>query len=349
MKDSIPESLLQRFKSMYSNSYMALHDNPVKIIDLKIKDIFYILGKYNDDYMKGYKTHYRIASITPFVDLFSNFTFVTECSERAIVEVELLLATFNEKNQNGESELDFRYSEAALGAALYLWRYTKRVYVIDESLLNEFRYFNLDSAIPAKILRQLPDYCVYIDISKLDYEDITGFFAHITYNSSLDRESLNIVFTSQDNPRLKASVPLPISDAITINGFLDELNVNKSQMTPQMTKITMIAINCLLYLCQPDVDYKGGVPKCYVRNRVKLGMKIEPAKKVTTVVVGEETGRKLVEARTFAEREYKEGKRKSPHLRRGHYHHYYVNDLENEGSKKLIVKWLSPIMVNGTI
>ena len=41
-----------------------------------------------------------------------------------------------------------------------------------------------------------------------------------------------------------------------------------------------------------------------------------------------------------------EHKTKRPHMRKAHFHHYWVND-KITGKKKLILKWLAPILVNG--
>ena len=41
-----------------------------------------------------------------------------------------------------------------------------------------------------------------------------------------------------------------------------------------------------------------------------------------------------------------ENKTRKPHMRKAHFHHYWVND-NIAGKKKLILKWLVPILVNG--
>lgn len=60
----------------------------------------------------------------------------------------------------------------------------------------------------------------------------------------------------------------------------------------------------------------------------KIGAAIRKAKDSTVVYVGE----------------HSKGSKKAPHIRRSHYHHYWIGGGDD---RELIVKWLDPIFVNG--
>lgn len=40
------------------------------------------------------------------------------------------------------------------------------------------------------------------------------------------------------------------------------------------------------------------------------------------------------------------GTSKRPHSRRGHYHHYWIGS-EKDGSRRIILKWIAPMFING--
>ena len=40
--------------------------------------------------------------------------------------------------------------------------------------------------------------------------------------------------------------------------------------------------------------------------------------------------------------------KKSPHLRMGHYHHYWVGKMDKPEERKLILKYIAPIYINST-
>ena len=39
---------------------------------------------------------------------------------------------------------------------------------------------------------------------------------------------------------------------------------------------------------------------------------------------------------------------KRPHSRRGHYHHYWVGS-KKDGTRRIILKWVAPMFINGDI
>ena len=266
-----------------------------------------------------------------------------------------------------DKEFKINEQDALFGqyaSTLMNWNLTKRIYTINDDILSELISGNKNPSLPCDVLLQLPDYAVYVNCP-IEFTNVkvgvSGFYATLTNNILFDGRvcpALQIIWghvSTTENPKISSMVLLldntkDLNQAIakTFSQAKEHLN-SQDELSDSNNQLLAAFINCLLYLCQPEVDYKGGQPKCYVRNRVKLGMKIEPAKKITNVIVGEASGKQLREARVVAEREFKEGKRKSPHLRRGHFHHYWILDADNEGQAKLIVKWLNPIMVNGTI
>lgn len=62
-----------------------------------------------------------------------------------------------------------------------------------------------------------------------------------------------------------------------------------------------------------------------------------------------ENERLLLDILCFANTVHSESKSRNsmrPHMRRGHWHHYWVGSRDNDEERKLILKWVAPIMIN---
>jgi len=80
-------------------------------------------------------------------------------------------------------------------SALAAWRITKGVYIFDQTIWDRLWETQIEGDLPVEVLRQLPEYCVYIPFPRpLDYYTIDcfhripiyGFFAHLEQLSAGD-------------------------------------------------------------------------------------------------------------------------------------------------------------------
>jgi len=116
-----------------------------------------------------------------------------------------------------------------------------------------------------------------------------------------------------------------------------------------------LVLPLLLYLCSANADLSSPI-------RIKQKVK-SPAGKKRKIVNGVMSGGKLYEvgyrigaaierARKktgyVAEDEESEptGRKMPGHVRRSHFHHFWTGKRSEPASRRLIVKWLSPVLVN---
>jgi hypothetical protein len=251
------------------------------------------------------------------------------------------------------------------------WRLTKRIYSFDETVQDEL--FSTNSMdINSDVLFNLPDYCVCIDLKnkKINGKEYDSFLASISESpNDGNKKNLQLGFIEKNfglsdenfekrddfdyKPKVM-SVPLNKGNITEAFEHLMEVKEKESGYTvfledsfvKKQHELIRVAVSHLMYLCQEQPDYTGGFPTCYVRNRVKLNMKLEPPRKSTVIRVGESVGARIRQAYTLEETS--QGKRVRAHIRRGHFHSFWKGKLESE-ERRLFTKWLHPMVVNGSL
>lgn len=253
------------------------------------------------------------------------------------------------------------------------WRLTKRIYSFDETVQDEL--FSTNSMdINSDVLFNLPDYCVFIDLKnkKINDTEYDGFLASIS-ESPNDGNKKNLQlgfiekkfglsdenFEKRDNFALfykLRTISVPLNKGNIIEAFEHLMEIKEKEcgyavfledsFVKKLHELIRVAVSHLMYLCQEQPDYTGGFPTCYVRNRVKLNMKLEPPRKSTVIGVGESVGARIRQA--YALEETSQGKRVRAHIRRGHFHSFWKGKLESE-ERRLFTKWLHPMVVNGSL
>lgn len=131
--------------------------------------------------------------------------------------------------------------------------------------------------------------------------------------------------------------------------FTDYLLDHRLDADTKVSRETSAALSLLLYLCSDDREFEGP-PHCPLpgnpASTVKMvkGGKIFPIEPKTTVYqTAFHLGKQLRAA--YENANNNTTKHVSPHIRRAHWHIYRIG----QGRKQTTVKWISPILVGGSV
>jgi hypothetical protein len=245
-------------------------------------------------------------------------------------------------------------ADVCLLAALASWRVTQRVYRFDNELFQELWETPVDH-VPPEIFRKMPDWCIYIPLPDEWY---SGVFVQIDRNLVENRDELKVVLVkpgatgASSNDFYCMGVDLTQKDIMSgLESTLRETMRNIQQRgfsveiqipAEALLRIRRV-ISLVLYLCSVNADYERAEPPA--TKRTKKGLRIFTPHTPTVIEVGMRVGAALRHARQSMESDNSEesGISRRPHVRRAHYHHYWIGAKEE---RELIVKWLPPILVN---
>lgn len=267
----------------------------------------------------------------------------------------------------------------ALGA-LAAWRTTQGIYRFDPDLFSALWDTPLLEKLPVEFFYRLPEWCIYVEAPpgvEVDGQPILGWFSHLEHDISSGRSELRFAFDFKNG---LASYMLHLSQATLnecvaataaegkklgilhsedegIRKLLEKLGdiekADKNILKKQNIFLTPF-ISILLYLCSAAADIndsrgRQAKPENPRPRKTKKGMRIFPAKKQTEWLVGYRVGAALRRGAPpgpggeSSSGKGAKGKARRPHIRRAHWHSYWVGP----GRKKLIVKWLHPALVGG--
>lgn len=255
--------------------------------------------------------------------------------------------------------------------ALATWRVTQGIYRFDPDVYESVVETELAGALPHDIFFQLPEWCVYVETPGLIYQgaELSGFFAHLEFDVNTYEKELRLVFHYRDDiskiPLLK---PFPLHlgewDLLTsIKKTFDQGFANMAETMPEeipekevadaaaemMEKELTAMVSLLLYLCSANGEIGNGEesPDKPRPKKTKKGMRLFPPVDSKDWTVGERMGTTIRRAsRSYSDsvehgEAYRQGPR--PHVRRAHWHGYWVGP--RDGERKFVLKWLPPIFV----
>lgn len=248
-----------------------------------------------------------------------------------------------------ESKLDVRdYAAAADYKAFACWRFTRRIYNIDPTLLSSINNTLIPPDTPTALFRRLPEWGMYINLPGLT-SDLTGFFVstsgqiHNTKDhETVGEDTLDIIMYGSTSK--VGYISFPLGDSMSVQESLDTVLQNALEGSPGdvlsgIARARLI-LSVVLYLCSEAPDYKGGTPG----GKPKLGIKgkFEFPKDPRVIQVGSALGAKLREQSTQPT-----GAGKKPHLRKAHWHGVWTGP-KNDPIKKQVFKlnWIPPLFVN---
>lgn len=254
-------------------------------------------------------------------------------------------------------------------AALGAWRVTKGIYRFDPSLYEAIRATPVDGALPSDVLYCLPEWCVYIETPDYRWhEDVLhGFFAHLESDANTGPPELRLLL---DTAGALIPFPLHLSERslyASIQRAFDVSRIHALSLgfsghipdgtTERARSSVEPLISLLLYLCSENADLGDGSrrPTRPVPKRTKGGRRLFAADAPARWDVGVRLGAALRRALRAQPSESGAGgvgegvaSRLRPHIRRAHWHSFWVGRKNDPEQRRLMLRWLAPVPVNLT-
>jgi hypothetical protein len=244
------------------------------------------------------------------------------------------------------------------GAVLLAWRFSQGIYIFEPEIKKELLEATIPDIFPLNIFEKLPEWSLYVEIKEtIAGKFIYGFFALLDYVQGAECLIISIDFEDGDeiyNEHL-LTLPLIITDSITVAEAVwqviertGEFEVGDDKHIEYAThNFVKPCLSLLLYICQdePEIEardkpYAGIKPAHNYPKKVKEGFKLFMPDKPRIWKVGEKISRLIRQGAAH----HTEGK-KSPHLRRAHWHGYY----RGKGKSEFFFKFLPIISVNSDL
>lgn len=260
-------------------------------------------------------------------------------------------------------DLDTSVDLAYAGWMLARWKSYQQVYDVDPALAmalgEQAKGADESYKLPAELLLNLPYPALCFKTIPIKYEKskeeegfyYTGWMLVSIDDSDENNKSLVVCFErTEGNGRDDPLFRLPIVKDGTIGDSLKELIqdiektgiVAEKEIAKAEMQMALFAAQIILYIQSSGADVRR-VPRG-TKNKRKSS-KEKPIKQVN---VGYNIGRTLRKSRAIYEYDRKEstGKHTRPHVRRGHFHSYWVGHKDSS-DRRLVVKWIAPIFVGG--
>lgn len=247
-------------------------------------------------------------------------------------------------------------------AAIIPWRVAKPIYRFDPDLAAELMDSADDSRIPGDVLMRLPYPCVFIEHPP-GIDDCDGVFVFLEaderYPKSLELRmhylfgdnKIHVAVVQYDLSERDRSIfaaKMAVENAKSMRKLggrtlEDDYTTEVEQRVSQIDKYKCGHINMILYLCADDPDLHRSAP--IPRQR---GPRKDVAAYSDVIDVGTEQGAIIRRARQVVESHTASApagthKSPTPHVRRAHWHLYWMGT----GRTTPAIKWIMPIFVGG--
>jgi hypothetical protein len=247
-------------------------------------------------------------------------------------------------------------------SAVGTWKYSRDIYEFDPEVADALVSTEISDDIPLGVFRNLPSWSVYLK-AEIDSE-AQGVYCHLDYEYRSGALELRI---TQDNDRHEFfCVPIELSKNLTVAqaimpyadpnsksplaqeilkaGAARGLHIDDIDLVREATALAIKPVlSLLLYLCsdEPEIESTSepGSSPSYTRpKKVKGGYRLFAPDKTRVWEVGKSTGNAIRSASGGVK-----GGKKSPHIRRAHWHGYWRGKRSDE--QTFGYKWLPPIAV----
>lgn len=257
---------------------------------------------------------------------------------------------------------------------LATWRVTQGIYRIDPDVAEAVWNTPIEGQLPVELLFHLPEWCVYIETpgrSLSTGKRLEGFFAHLNTGSGDADSELHLLLDDPAGVLHSIAVPLSVStleEACRI-ASIDRANYEQkicwsSGIATKLADEQLVAadppaaaaslsplISMLLYLCSQSADYRDSAairnaPGRPIPVQTRKGPRLFPPDGPTIWETGYRMGAPLRCAMRQALGQT--GANRSspvPHIRRAHWHSFWLGPRANVRERRLALRWLPPIPV----
>jgi hypothetical protein len=250
--------------------------------------------------------------------------------------------------------------------AVILWLRSKMLYSFDSILADTLYNQQFEGDVPTDALMHMPFSCIFVAYSSTVLgKKCGGFFAWKEWDSACQWTEIQFLYIFPDCTSVSFSFPLvggTLESAMekmiesAKKGFfqlgLDANEENKTRYDSEIATYSDViprAINLLLYLCAAEAD----VPDYTELRKRRTYDSNRNAKRAVTWTVGERIGAAIRGYKlpkevppSESDEQLTAGTHNSPrpHMRRAHWHHYWIGS--RDGERALVLKWIPPVPVN---
>ncbi len=235
------------------------------------------------------------------------------------------------------------------------WRVSQGVYRFDADLYNSLFDQPLDGKIPCNVLKRLPEWCVYIETTKVKFsgKSVIGFWAHMENDMNDGRMELRMVLICAEGDIIPIPIHLgnwTIEDGLSrmLEQSNRQTNIYANPVLPNINFTSEIVplVQLVLYLCADNIDIP--VPPKHPSARIRMSGQVDVPKETRVWTVGERIGSSIRKYRNQNTEQSEPSQTEAhasprPHIRRAHWHHFWVGPKNND--RKLVLHWLPPIPV----
>lgn len=229
------------------------------------------------------------------------------------------------------------------------WRQTKLIYEFDKTLVEELTA-QTDLAVASEMLKRLPFECAYImtpNLFSYNDEPVDGFMCLKRHDVL---QILFVAWNKKDGTTNEGLLDIHL-DAKTLeesDKLSQEASVRRGLINEHAPSVHTSSgiIQLLLYLCAANADIKERRPTASAKKTNKTTDK----RPVRHWDVGIRVGATIKRNRSYTVRttqsaDHKQHARPRPHLRRGHWSHFWTGKRDS-ADRERILKWIEPVYIN---
>ena len=277
------------------------------------------------------------------------------------------LAVASEGYDLNKLPIDIRMAMISVAQAIFAiapWRLSKEVYVIDEDLKDLLFEQDGELDVPDEVLLQLPYPCFYVELPNTYYraDKIHGFFVTLEYDVNNGDKELKPVFLTDDGNIFSYSIHIGAKTIEESVDMLDKQALENTNGDKELKRLALRAmqdsaetkiflkqiLQVILYILAQNAEITPSSEQSFITKRGKTVK--DKYSEIRKWDVGVRVGAAIRQQKAKEQsrkKEYKESEHQSPrpHMRRGHWHHFWTGPKAQPEERKLILKWLSPMAI----
>ena len=277
------------------------------------------------------------------------------------------LAVASEGYDLNKLPIDIRMAMISVAQAIFAiapWRLSKEVYVIDEDLKDLLFEQDGELDVPDEVLLQLPYPCFYVELPNTYYraDKIHGFFVTLEYDVNNGDKELKPVFLTDDGNIFSYSIHIGAKTIEESVDMLDKQALENTNGDKELKRLALRAmqdsaetkiflkqiLQVILYILAQNAEITPSSEQSFITKRGKTVK--DKYSEIRKWDVGIRVGAAIRQQKAKEQsrkKEYKESEHQSPrpHMRRGHWHHFWTGPKAQPEERKLILKWLSPMAI----
>lgn len=250
-------------------------------------------------------------------------------------------------------------------AALATWRLTKGIYRVDRTVLDDLWETPISQEIPADVLFHIPEWCIYIETPGKEFfkQEMLGCFVYLDYDFEHGGMRLQFLVDTRFSVNNLAPFDVDIVPGRSLRDCMvttwqrkapgaKEEDIGETADTLANLGSLPQLVSVLLYICSLADEIRQNLTvKRPKPRKTRKGWRYFPAEKTTELEIGYRIGeflRRQEPARGDTPPESGHHSAPSPHIRRAHWHLYWVGkgSKKDSSKRKPLIKWIHPVLVN---